>query len=87
MINKRADPRHKLGILAALITEEGRLICFGGLEDVSTGGAKLKLTKEVALPKDFVIVLASKHGPKRKCSLVWQKADKAGVRFTLTEEK
>ena len=86
MINNRADPRHQLGVLAALMTKEGRLICFGGLEDVSAGGAKLKLTKEVALPKNFVIVLSSKHGPRRKCSLVWQKADKVGVRFTLTEE-
>lgn len=86
MTRKRNDPRYKIGILAALMTEEDKFICFGAVEDASAGGAKLKLAKEIEVPENFVIVLSSKSGPRRNCSLVWQKANLVGVRFMPVNE-
>ena len=86
MIIKRNGPRHKVGVLAALMTAENKFICFGAIEDVSSGGAKLKLTKEIQVPDKFVIVLSSKYGPRRNCSVAWRKADRIGVRFMPIKE-
>jgi hypothetical protein len=87
MAEKRHNVRHKIGVLTALTTQENKFICFGVLEDVSAEGAKVKLTKEVELPDNFTIVLASKCGPRRSCSVVWRKTDRVGVRFTFAEEQ
>jgi len=68
------------------MTAENKFICFAGLEDVSAGGAKLKFKKETGVPENFVIVLSSKYGPRRNCSVVWRKANTIGVRFQPIEE-
>jgi hypothetical protein len=86
-MNHRGDQRHKAGVLAALMTAEDKFICFGALEDISAGGARLKLISDTELPKNFVIVLSSKHGPRRNCSVVWQKATMVGVRFSSNDEQ
>ena len=86
-MEKRVDPRRKIGVLAALMTDNNKFICFGALEDVSAGGAKLKLPKEIELPKTLVIVLSSKHGPRRNCSVVWQKKNEVGVHFLPNEKE
>ena len=87
MLNHRRDPRYNVGVLAALMTAERKFICFGALEDISAGGAKLKLIKKTELPKNFVMVLSSSHGPRRNCSVVWQKETMVGVRFTSNEDQ
>jgi hypothetical protein len=85
--NKRASPRRKVGVLAALMTRENKFICFGAVKDVSAGGAKLELLKEIELPKTLVMVLSSKFGPRRNCSVAWQTGDEVGLRFIPIEEK
>jgi len=85
--NRRASQRHKAGVLAALMTRENKFICFGAIKDVSVGGAKLELLKEIELPKTLVMVLSSKFGPRRNCSVAWQTRDEVGLRFIPIEEK
>lgn len=85
-MDQRNGVRHRIGILAALMTPENRFICFGAVENVSAGGAKLKLTKEAELPGTFVIVLSSKDGPRRNCLKVWQDAHRVGLRFLPMNE-
>lgn len=85
-MDQRNSVRHRIGILAALMTQENKFICFGAVENVSAGGAKLRLTKETELPETFVIVLSSKDGPRRNCSKVWQDANRVGLRFLPMDE-
>jgi PilZ domain len=85
--NRRAGPRHKAGVLAALMTNENKFICFGAVRDLSAGGAKLELIKEIELPKTLVMVFSSKFGPRRNCSVVWHTRDEVGLRFIPAKEK
>ncbi|MEJ2379244.1 MAG: PilZ domain-containing protein [Pseudolabrys sp.] len=86
MKEKRKSARHRVGVLAALMTGQNKLICFGAVEDVSVEGAKLKLTKDTELPDSFEILLASKDGPRRRCSVIWRRTGRVGVRFQPIEE-
>ncbi len=85
-MERRTKARRQIGVLSALLSESGKFICFGALEDISAEGAKLRLTKENKLPETFLIVISSKSGPRRKCSLVWQDSDRVGVRFMPVDE-
>ena len=87
-IRQRASTRHRAGVLTALLTGENKFICFGAIQNVSAGGAKLKLIKEVELPDSFVMILSSTAGPRRDCEKVWQTKNDVGVRFVpIGEEK
>ena len=84
-MDRRINTRHTIGVLTALMTQENKFICFCSVENISADGAKLRLTKEIELPKDFKIILSSKDGPRRNCSVVWQNADMVGVHFNWGE--
>lgn len=84
---RRAYPRHDVGILAALMTDSGVQLGVARLENMSGGGAKLVLSDEIkVLPDHFTIVLGSSSGPQRKCAVVWQSNNTAGVRFLADVE-
>jgi PilZ domain len=86
-IRQRASARHRAGVLTALVTGDGKFICFGAIQNVSAGGAKLKLIKEIELPDSFVMILSSTAGPRRNCKKVWQTKNDVGVRFVPIEEE
>jgi hypothetical protein len=86
-MENRNGPRYRMGVLAALFTSEKQFICFGSLANVLVSGAKLRLSNTIELPKSFELILSSKSGPRRYCSVVWQTDDEVGVRFVSTKNQ
>jgi hypothetical protein len=67
--------------MAALVTQERKLICFALVENISENGAKLSQIDGAEVPDRFILLLSSKGRILRKCVLVWQTRRAVGVRF------
>jgi hypothetical protein len=51
------------------------------MSDVSAGGARLTLQTPDKLPDQFLLLLSRDGQLLRRCRLVWQSENTAGVRF------
>ena len=83
----RADQRYDIAILAALMSDQNKLIGFAKIANMSAGGAKLELAGPVQVPQNFTLIMGGKSGPRRNCSLVWQSEGSIGVRFIGPEDE
>jgi hypothetical protein len=70
-----------------MMTAEQRPLGFCDLVDVSSGGAKLKVTRQTAVPEQFVLILSINFGPRKNCQVVWRESAFVGVRFLPDEAK
>jgi PilZ domain len=84
---RRVSPRRAVRIVATLMSDEQKPICFVLVANVSEGGAKLVRLENHVIPDRFTMVLSSRSGLQRKCAVVWQTHEELGVRFLLTEDK
>ena len=85
--HNRRNPRRNIGILAALTTNENKLIGFGAVKNVSADGAKIVLSDEFELPGQFIVTLSNKSGPRRICEVMWRNEKAVGVRFLPSHDK
>ena len=78
---RRKSPRRQLRYPARLDlgADNPRWDCT--LQDISEGGAKLKLRGPDNLPEEFNLLLAIGPKTSRRCKLVWRTEDTIGVRF------
>jgi len=51
------------------------------LIDISDGGARICLNRDVSLPEEFIISFTSDGKVLRRCKLVWRDNKSAGVKF------
>lgn len=84
---KRVSTRRNINVLAALMRDEKKLICFSLVANISESGAKLILPDQIEVPDRFMLLLSSRFGPRRICSVVWRTKDEIGVRFFPTGDK
>jgi len=76
----RRHIRRRVSIPAWLETSSGKPIPVT-LANVSEEGAQLCVSPDFALPAIFVVHLTRDGTVKRGCRILWQKADRIGVRF------
>ncbi len=70
-------------------TLKGALIIFNGrtstlsatLRDISDTGARLRVSKDVAMPETFDLAIDT-DGLEIPCTLAWRKGEEIGVKFT-----
>jgi hypothetical protein len=81
--SSRRNPRRQIEILAALLTDEKKVLGFATVANMSAGGAMIVFGDQFSVPDHFVLAL-SKSGPFRNCLVVWRKDNSVGVRFLPT---
>jgi len=62
-----------------MLTPTERLDCL--LRNVSRTGAMVSLSKDLKLPRRFVLDMSGNIAVRRLCTLVWQDGRNAGVSF------
>lgn len=79
MVERRTSPRHR--------TFKGGSISFagaGGIEcvvrNLSAAGACLEVASPIGIPDEFDLIIRPEY-QRRRCHLVWRKAQRIGVRF------
>jgi hypothetical protein len=84
---QRASLRRAVRIVAPLMNDEQKLICFVLVANISEGGAKLSRLENNDVPDRFTMVLSTRSGLQRKCAVVWQNHEEIGVRFLAGDGK
>ena len=79
--NRRTSVRHTIGYGATIVAPDGAWARKCRVLDISQSGAKLALEDVGELPKNFILMLSERGGPKRRCRLVWRTDDQMGVQF------
>jgi PilZ domain len=79
--NRRKSVRRSIGYGATIVAPDASWTRKCRVIDVSDSGAKLALEEPGELPKDFVLMLSARGGPKRRCHVVWEAGDQLGVEF------
>jgi hypothetical protein len=79
--NRRKSVRRPIGYGATIVAPDASWTRKCRVIDISASGAKLALEEPGELPKDFVLVLSERGGPKRRCHVVWDTGDQLGVEF------
>ena len=78
MIEKRAEPRHRV-FKGATITFEGSGVACT-VRNMSAGGAAIDLDGPVALPQSFTLSISCDHFV-RSCRTVWRSDRRIGLAF------
>jgi hypothetical protein len=75
----RSAPRNLISPSATLVAEDGGMLGPVMILDVSTGGARLAVPADRALPGRFEIILPGQQ--RRLCEVRWRLTHALGVRF------
>lgn len=79
--DQRRAPR-KRTLKSALVIFNGRTSTLSAtLRDISDTGARLRVSKDVAMPETFDLSIDS-DGIEAPCLLAWRRGEDVGVRFT-----
>lgn len=79
MIEKRAEPRHRVlkrGMLA--FNGGGGLDCT--VRNISSSGARIDIANPMGVPKTFMLVIEADQF-MRRCHAVWRSEQRVGVVF------
>ena len=77
----RTTPREMLGAPGTIYDKNGEFLLPCVVRDLSKGGGRLELFKDVGLPKYFHLSMMPDGSARQLCSKVWQLACVAGVHF------
>jgi PilZ domain-containing protein len=64
---------------------DGARIAPCRLRNVSATGAQIELSREIELPKKFLVSLSESGQLRRHCTIVWQFSTVVGIHFTPPE--
>jgi len=64
-----------------IYSRDGKLIAPCQLPDISATGAKVALSQEIELPREFLLSMSAGGQVGRYCKLAWQYSILAGVQF------
>ncbi len=78
MGDRRSTPRKTVSKAGSAITARVSVDCT--IEEISKHGARMRLSRPMALPMKFVLKF-SEYGDKKTVTLVWQKGSVVGVSF------
>jgi hypothetical protein len=76
----RKKPRRSLNYQAFIQGENGAANRRCNLEDVSEGGARLRVEDGAAVPAAFNL-LFNENAPARPCHVIWRSETEVGLRF------
>jgi PilZ domain-containing protein len=76
----RKDQRLRVLKGAKIVSIDHKLVITCTIRNISTGGALIVVESPYTLPATFELQLANGGGNYR-CSVVWRKSDRVGVRF------
>jgi hypothetical protein len=65
--------------------EAGKNLIPCTLANVGHGGAQLRVSTDIALPRLFSVRLTRDGRIKRSCQIIWQSKDRLGVRFVRVD--
>ena len=83
--NRRQARRFRTRHLAKIVLgPEAMISCT--VEDISTGGARIALTRDMHLPDDFEIFIAAHDLQVHRARLCWRYRDSLGVSFVRSTE-
>jgi hypothetical protein len=84
--NRRVLKRTHVARNAKIIAPRHSSVIFCTVEDVTGGGACLKLANTFGVPETFELTF--EHGrTRRPCRVVWRTNDKLGVAFETAEQQ
>jgi hypothetical protein len=76
----RALPRRQVEQPVLIMSIEGAIVGQCTMLDISSGGARLKLRADAAVPELFTLFLSKLDGQlKRHCVVAWRKDKQVGV--------
>jgi hypothetical protein len=85
MEDRRAVKRTRVLRSAKIIVPRRSPVIHCTVQNVTSGGACLKLASTYGVPETFDLTF--EHGrTRRRCRIAWRTDDKLGVAFTDTEE-
>jgi hypothetical protein len=83
--NRRQARRFRTQHLAKIVLgPEAMISCT--VEDISTGGARIALTRDMHLPNDFEIFIAAHDLQVHRARLCWRHRDSLGVSFVRSTD-
>jgi len=83
---RRALKRTRVSRNAKIIVPRRSPVIFSTVEDITGGGACLKLASTFGVPETFDLTF--EHGrTRRACRVVWRTNDKLGVAFTAGKQR
>jgi hypothetical protein len=84
-IERRAMKRTRVSRNAKIIVPRRSPVIFCTVENITSGGACLKVASTFGVPETFDLTF--EHGrTRRRCRVVWRTNDKLGVAFTPTAQ-
>jgi PilZ domain len=84
-IERRAMKRTRVSRNAKIIVPRRSPVIFCTVENITGGGACLKVASTFGVPPTFDLTF--EHGrTRRRCRVVWRTSDKLGVAFTPTAQ-
>jgi hypothetical protein len=86
-IEKRRAKRQALRCAGTIYARNGKLIARCELQDISATGAKVALSQEIELPREFFLSLSADGQVRRYCKLAWQYSILAGVQFSELDSR
>jgi hypothetical protein len=77
-MNKRSNERHQVLMSGTISFQDSKLDC--AVHDLSLAGASIEVDSQTGIPDSFDLLLADTG--KRRCRVVWRKAERIGVAFS-----
>jgi hypothetical protein len=77
---RRASERRPMTAPATLVFEGSEMVACSTI-NVSSGGLKLLLASDVALPGEFRVSVPSARVRNRRARMVWRNGNELGIRF------
>ena len=81
MSNRRKFVRRAIGYGATIFPLDGSWSLKCRIVDISQSGAKIGLDQPTELPREFLLMLSERGGPRRRCRVKWKTNDQVGVEF------
>jgi hypothetical protein len=78
MIDKRANPRHRVLKAGTIQFGGGTIDC--SVRNLSKAGAALDVASPVGIPETFTLIIAS-DGSRLACRIIYRKERRIGVAF------
>lgn len=77
----RKFERRRIQLAGTIYARDGKALVQCELRDISKGGARLALPRELELPQEFLLSLSADGYVLRQCKKAWQFSILVGVQF------
>lgn len=78
---QRKKPRREFHYNARIVADKDAPPIACMISDISEGGARIALAREVELPDMLVLLLTESGAARRQCRVIWRDGATIGVKF------